>query len=122
AYAAEYGTYQADVKSVYDGDTFKADIKVFPSLTQKMSVRILGIDTPEIKGKCEQEKEKAIQARDALVGFLGDKATLSKVQLGKFAGRVLAKVSVDGEDVAAYMLRAGHAIRYDGGKRQGWCE
>ena len=51
--------------SVYDGDTFRADIRGLPDIIGKnIAIRILGIDTPEIKGKCEEEKIVAIKARD----------------------------------------------------------
>ncbi len=54
AYGGEsYGPYRADVVSVYDGDTFTADIHVFPGLTYRRAVRVAGIDTPEIRGKCD---------------------------------------------------------------------
>ena len=47
----------------YDGDTCYIIIKALPKKLEKMSVRILGIDTPEIRGKCAEEKELAIKAR-----------------------------------------------------------
>ena len=41
----------------YDGDTCYVIIKALPKKLEKMSIRILGIDTPEIRGKCAEEKE-----------------------------------------------------------------
>ena len=42
----------------YDGDTITVDLKgQHPLFGDNISVRIAGIDTPEIKGKCAQEKE-----------------------------------------------------------------
>ncbi len=53
--------------SVYDGDTFRADIRGLPDIIGKnIAIRILEIDTPEIKGKCEEEKIVAIKASDVL--------------------------------------------------------
>lgn len=72
------------------------------------------------KNKCE--KDLGLKAKQALIDFIGNKRVIvSNVKLGKYAGRVLADVSVDGEDVADYMIRMGHARRYDGGARSGWC-
>ena len=57
------------VIKVYDGDTITVASKV-PNLKNsqifKFSVRLNGIDTPEIKGSNEDEKSIAIKARDAL--------------------------------------------------------
>ena len=47
----------------YDGDTCYIIIKALPKKLEKMSIRILGIDTPEIRGKCSKEKELALKAR-----------------------------------------------------------
>lgn len=44
-------TYRALVKSIYDGDTLRADIDLgFGVILADQSLRLLGIDTPEIKG------------------------------------------------------------------------
>ena len=36
-------------------------------------------------------------------------------------GRILAKMTVDGMDVADILVREGLAVRYTGGKRINWC-
>lgn len=47
-----------EVTSIYDGDTFRANIKGYPRIVgYKMSIRIFGIDTPEMRAKCSKEKE-----------------------------------------------------------------
>lgn len=51
------------VVSVYDGDTFRT--------RESGSVRLLGLDTPEIRGACALEKRLAVEARDALRSLLG---------------------------------------------------
>ncbi len=48
----------------YDGDTCYIIYESLPESLQKMSIRVLGIDTPEIKGKCDKEKELALEARE----------------------------------------------------------
>ncbi len=45
----------------YDGDTCNARLLGVPKTIQQIKVRINGIDTPEIKGKCEKEKLLAIE-------------------------------------------------------------
>ena len=114
----------ATVVKVVDGDTIKVDAFPWPGHTIRVSVRIDGIDTPEIRGKCQREKELALAARDAVVELLGGgKVVLGNVRHGKYAGRVVARVVLpDGRDVGEEMLRRGLARSYDGrGRRKGWC-
>ncbi len=55
----------------YDDDTSTFTLPgVHPFFGEKISVRIRGIDTPEIRGKCEAEKRKAKAARDYLRNLL----------------------------------------------------
>jgi len=58
------GPISAKVTKVYDGDTLT--VKAYPwlGLTADIGVRLNGVDTPEIRGKCEEEKLKAIEARE----------------------------------------------------------
>ena len=53
------------VVEVYDGDTFKIDLQgVHPLFGDKLSIRVKGIDTPEIRGTSEEVKALAVQARE----------------------------------------------------------
>ena len=45
------------VASVYDGDTFKINLNCSLAVyCEKVPVRVLGVDCPEIKGKTERSK------------------------------------------------------------------
>ena len=106
------------VASVYDGDTFKADIDGLPPIFGKsISIRLRGIDTPEIRGGTAEAKAKARESRDHLAFLLkrGD-VTLHNVGRGKFF-RVLADVKAGGVDVVAEMLKLGLGKPYYGGTR-----
>ena len=54
----EYGNIiVSEITSIYDADTFRVNIKGFPPIAgQNVHIRILGIDAPEIRGKCKIEK------------------------------------------------------------------
>lgn len=113
----------ATVVSVYDGDTFTARVEVWPGVLVETSVRIVGIDAPEIRGKCDEERRQARAARDELAALLGGRVLLLEIKRDKYAGRVDARVlGADGRDVAEAMLAAGLARAYDGGRREGWCD
>jgi endonuclease YncB( thermonuclease family) len=120
----DYGKVQVTkIWSVYDGDTIKVDIADWPDIVgKKISVRVVGIDTPEMRGKCEQEKRLARAARDAAKRFLTDGQTveLHSVQRGKYF-RLLAEVMVDGHSLGASLIENKLARPYSGGTRKSWC-
>lgn len=111
-----------DLISVYDGDTFKISVECSPSFAETLSIRVLGIDTPEIKGTSKLERKLAIEARDHLKQLLTTARTIecTKVKWCKYGGRVLAYVAVDGKDVGKSLIDEGLARPYDGGKREPW--
>ena len=48
---------------------------------------------------------------------------LTNITLGKYAGRIIADVSLaDGRSLAALVIGAGLGREYDGGTRLGWCD
>lgn len=108
--------------SVYDGDTISVECEIWPKFTVTASVRIRGIDTPEIRAKCPEEKRRAIAARDYLSLIIRDRVEIRDVQLGKFAGRVVADVFIEGVSVAEILIARDLGRPYSGGKREGWCD
>jgi len=123
AFANEFvpGLINARVVSIYDGDTFTVDATPWPGVTIRVSVRVDGVDTPEIRGKCQVEKDMAIEAREFVKETIGENVHLVNVRHGKYAGRVVAKVLVNGQDLAALIIGAGLGRPYQGGAREGWC-
>ena len=95
-----------------------------PIIGEKISIRVNGIDTPEIKGKCEKEKYDAQQAKEMVADILKDaeQINLKNMERGKYF-RIAADVIVDGENLADMLIEAGMAVRYDDGKKtHRWCE
>jgi len=107
------------VIKVYDGDTITIAAKIYESSpVYRFSVRLRGIDTPEIKTKSETEKHLAIKARDFLADRIMDKVVvLQNVSTEKY-GRLLADVYYDGCLINELMLTSGHAVKYDGGTKE----
>jgi len=108
----------------YDGDTCTFSIPgVHPLFGEKISVRIAGIDTPEIKGKCQQEKVLATEARDVVRRTLekAQRIDLIDAKRGKYS-RIVARVLADGKDVAEVLFKHSLAVGSDGGtKTKQWC-
>jgi micrococcal nuclease len=122
--APEYGTaIVSKVISVYDGDTFRVDIDSLPPIVGKnIPIRLNGIDTPEIRGKCQYEKDLALKARDFVRNKLANakEIKLTKLQRGKYF-RVVADVMIDGVSLEQELLENKLAYKYTGGKKSSWC-
>ena len=104
------------VVKVYDGDTITVATILF-DVAYRFSVRLNGIDTPEMKGGSAREKEMAVLARDDLSKRIMNKiVTLKNVTTEKY-GRVLADVYLDGECINEWMIQQGHAKEYHGGHK-----
>jgi endonuclease YncB( thermonuclease family) len=116
-------SYPAEVLRVLDGDTFEARVKVWPGMEAVTRVRLRGIDAPEMKARCEDERVKALAAHDALARMLGEGAVgITNVGQDKYGGRVDADATTaNTPNVADAMVAQGFARRYDGGKRISWC-
>ena len=126
SYAVSYGDYQGAIYlQNYDGDTIRFDLPGYPPIAgDDIRVRVNGIDTPEIKGKCEKEKYDAQQAKEMVADILKDaeQITLKNMERGKYF-RIAADVIVDGENLSDILIEAGMAVKYDGGKKiHKWCE
>lgn len=125
AASKEYGNVIVDeVTSIYDADTFTVNIHDWPPLIgERISVRVKGIDAPELKGKCRSEVLKARQAKEFTVEQLrsGKRIELRNLGRDKYF-RVLADVIIDGKDLAAQLVSRNFARLYDGGTKSSWCD
>lgn len=114
-----------NILSIYDGDTFRADINGYPAIIGKnMPIRINGIDTPEKRGKCNKEKILAIKAKNYTYQKLKNAKTiiLRNPKRGKYF-RIVADVYVDGYKLIDGLIDRELGVRYYGGtKLKDWCK
>ena len=115
--------HRAEVLRVLDGDTFEARVQIWPGIAITTRVRLRGIDAPELRARCPEERLKAEAARDALSAMLADgHVGIAQVTLDKYGGRVVADAGTRmTPDVSAALLAAGLVRRYAGGRRESWC-
>jgi micrococcal nuclease len=112
--------YQAHVISVYDGDTFRADVDLgFSIWVKAQDFRMLGINAPEMNSKDPAVVAAATKARDALRGMILGKDITIRTQKDKLEkyGRMLATVLVTKADgtqlnVNDWMVQQGLAVVY----------
>jgi len=86
-------------------------------------IRVNGIDTPELRGKCQAEKDLARLAKQTTVESLRAARVieLKNIKRGKYF-RVIADVFVDGKSLAERLIKNKQAVSYDGGTKISWCK
>ena len=109
--------YNAKILRVYDGDTVRADLDLgFGIWMRNQSIRLRGINTPELRG---EEKEAGFAARDRLRALLlqvDNKCVIKTVkddQKGKY-GRILGELltSEHEKSLNDILIDEGFAIPY----------
>ena len=113
------------VIKVYDGDTITvaSKLRYKKSPLYRWSVRIRGIDCPEMKSHDKHEKTVARIAQTKLSTMILHKPVkLENVSNDKY-GRVLADIYIQDSDhnhiwVNKQLITEGHAYKYEGGKKK----
>ena len=120
--------YNAKCTRVVDGDTIDAMIDLGFGVHVKKRIRLAGINAPESRTRNLEEKKLGLAAKKRLIEMLEEVTNnfeLESQELGKY-GRVLGRLHVDkisGRDVLTKvcvndcLVKEGHAVEYDGGKR-----
>jgi len=126
AHASGYGDLN-DVEYVknYDGDTITFNIKsVHPIIGDKIPIRVNGIDTPEIKGKCEKESILAKKVKEFVKQEMKQAKTINlrNINREKYF-RILADVEYDNKLLSQELIKRNMAVEYHGEtKLKNWCE
>lgn len=109
----------AEVTSIYDGDTSRCNLQGYPPIaSERIGIRINGIDTPEMRDNRSTVKALARKAKQHTVQRLreGQQIVLRNMKRGKYF-RIVADVYVDGRNLGEELVTAGLAKPYDGGKK-----
>lgn len=120
--------YQMPLYRVIDGDTVVVKASWLPpELGTTISIRILGVDTPEKNylAKCQAEKELGLSASAFTKSFFADDKTVYVTfkKWDKYGGRIIGNVSNSkNEDLSAALINAGLARPYFGGAKSSWCK
>ena len=107
------------IASVYDGDTFKINLNCSLAVyCEKVPVRVLGVDTAEIKGQTEREKEMAQQAKEFTKNFLAQEPiTLSNCTRDKYFRLLCDVTNGQGKNLAKELIKAKLGYEYWGGTK-----
>lgn len=105
-----------EILKVIDGDTVEVIVDLGFSVYHKTRVRLIGIDTPEIRTKDLEEKERGLEALDFIVDYFKmmehEEMVLESEKLDSF-GRSLGRIIVGGVDIGEELLKTGHAKPYE---------
>ena len=117
------GPVTVDVVRVIDGDTIAVRAHPWLGVFIETNVRLAGIDAPELHGRCAEETDLALRAKERLTELLAaGVARLDDIQHDKYGGRVRARVlDASGADVGASLIASGLARPYHGERRRPWC-
>ena len=109
----------------FDGDTVTVKIpNVHPLLGDQISIRIKGIQTPEIFSKKPCEKAVARRAKQVVAMYLetASRIDLTDIERGSFF-RIVADIKFDGKSIAEELLARNLAIEYERRKDKiDWCK
>lgn len=107
------------VASVYDGDTFKINLNCSLAVyCEKVPVRVLGVDCPEIKGKTKREKALAQKAKAFTKEFLqSGPVSLTDCSRDKYFRLLCAVTNAQGQNLAEELIKRDLGYRYYGGTK-----
>ena len=110
------------IVDVYDGDTLTALCLLGESIF-KYSVRLRGVDCPEVRGRGQKEREAALCIRDLVRLLCLDKiCELAPFGMDKY-GRLIAEIVLpDGTNLSLFLLESSLARKYMGKARKAFSE
>lgn len=122
---------------VIDGDTIKVKLYGVVPPFDDISIRLLGIDTPETpavsykitgdlgKASCVAEAEQALVAKEFLTELVKNNnniITVNNIKVDKYGGRYVADVYLGKVYIADLLLKNGLAKVFTGkGPKPDWC-
>jgi endonuclease YncB( thermonuclease family) len=99
--------------TVVDGDTLRVAGE---------AVRIMGLDAPEMRGRCPRESRLARTAAARLRHLVAGGVWLERHGRDRYRRQLAIVRDRAGRDLAELLIGEGLARPYDGrGRRQGWC-
>lgn len=107
-----YGPYRAVVDRIVDGDTIYMLISPGFNVYTYESIRIMGIDAPEIFRGTEEERARGKAAKEYLESIAppGTQCVIrtdkDRTSFGRYSASILLQ---DGTDIASKMVEAGMA-------------
>ena len=114
------------ITRVIDGDTIEIEAPFLPApLKPVLSIRIMGIDTPEKghRAQCSEEGDLGNQATEFTKNAIAhaNNINIIIIEPDKFF-RVLGDIIVDGNSLGQLLIEHGFARQYHGNAKLSWCK
>lgn len=116
----------AKLIKVIDGDTIKAII-IHGNLPLKVSIRVFGIDAPEVTLKSNVtplHKEAGLKVKEYVsrIYTVDSIMQIELLKVDKYGGRYVGNVYLPGkkQTLAQHLIKKKYVKRYDGGKKEKW--
>lgn len=110
----------------YDADTITVSIpNIHKFFGEKISVRLFGVDAPEIKTKDKCEKRLAREAKEYVASVLSKSKRIDLVDVKKDKYfRLLSDVIIDGQSLRSLLFKHNYAYPYYGKTKRkvNWCK
>ena len=105
--------------SNYDGDTIRFDLgENLPPIFRYIPLRLQGIDTPEIKGKTEDERKKALIVKQFVKDELSSAKQIDLINCKKDKYfRINCQVIYDNKNLTDILLEKKYGYEYWGEKK-----
>lgn len=106
------------ITRVIDGDTVEATVDCLFDVKIDLTLRLFGIDTPELTSKVPEERNTAKLAKTRLIHLVEGKVIkiVSYKEKEKY-GRYLAELIVAGVNINEVLVKEGLAKAYFGGAK-----
>ena len=118
--------YNCKLVKVVDGDTVKLIIDLGFKIKVAVSLRLVGIDTPEKRSSSGLEQKAAYKAELYLEKMIKNKdlivSTKKNDMYGRYVGTLYVKDGNEVVNINNIMLNKGLAKEYKGGHRKAWSD
>ncbi len=115
--------FRCRVERIIDGDTFTATLSAGLNLYSVQHIRLLDVDTPELRGSSAEEHARAVAAKDYTVQWVAERSAENpshadfplwiRTEKADSFGRWLGRIeSSDGRCLNSDLLLAGHAVAF----------
>lgn len=99
-----------EIVRVIDGDTFVARLRVWQQIEAVEILRVLGVDTPELRGGTEATRERAARATGLTTEWLAQGPAFAWSCRRDSFGRPLAKIYRGPSVLAEELIAAGLGV------------
>lgn len=103
--------YKATCERVIDGDTLQMIVDLGFHLTTRIRVRLLDVDTPELRSSIGEERAAAQRAKTFVIQWTHKRDLTVRTEKADSFGRWLGDIERDdGANLCKDLLEAGHAV------------